>query len=103
MAEPIPVDDAFYDRADSFIRLANEHCANTPIGKTSASFMFGLSRFNSWVVASSHDSREAMQKERKQAIEYFVGEYRKMLEQNLDDYIANFDDYMGDDEGDQKG
>jgi len=98
MAEPIPVDDAFYDRADSFIRLANEHCANTPIGKVSASLMFGLSRFNSWVVASSCESGEAMQKERKQAIEYFVGEFRKMLEQNLDDYIANFDDYMGGDD-----
>lgn len=99
MADSIPVDDAFYDRADSFIRLANEHCAKTPHGKVSASFMFGLSRFNAWVVASSSDSREGMAKEREQAIEYFLGEYRKMLEQNLDDYIENFDDYMGDDDG----
>jgi hypothetical protein len=59
--------------------------------------MFGLSRFNAWVVASSSDSREDMAKEREQAIEYFLGEYRKMLEQNLDDYVENFDDYMGDD------
>ena len=33
MVEPIPVDDAFYDRADSFIRLANEHSEKTPLGK----------------------------------------------------------------------
>jgi hypothetical protein len=99
MAEPIPVDDAFYDRADSFIRLANEHSEKTPLGKTSASFMFGLSRFNAWVVASSCDSRKAMAKEREHALGYFVAEFRKMLEQNLDDYLENFDDYMRPDDG----
>ncbi len=28
------------------------------------------------------------------AIKYFVDEYRKMLQQNLQDYIDNFDNYM---------
>jgi hypothetical protein len=27
-------------------------------------------------------------------VEYFVGEYRKMLEENLDEYIEHFDKYM---------
>lgn len=99
MTEPIPVDDAFFDRADSFIRLANEHCTKNPHGKVSASFMFGLSRFNSWVVASSCDSRDEMAMERDRAITYFLDEYRKMLEENLDDYLANFDAYTRPDEG----
>ena len=28
-------------------------------------------------------------------IEYFVNDFRDHLEENLDDYIDNFDDYMG--------
>jgi hypothetical protein len=35
-----------------------------------------------------------MRELRAKNIEDFVGEYRKMLEENLDDYIANFDDYI---------
>ena len=27
-------------------------------------------------------------------MDYFVGEYRKMLDENLDDYIKNFEKYM---------
>ena len=26
--------------------------------------------------------------------EYFISEYRKMLEENVDDYIQNFESYM---------
>ncbi len=31
---------------------------------------------------------------KEETIEYFVQEYRKMLPENLDDYIKNFEDYM---------
>ena len=27
-------------------------------------------------------------------VEYFVAQYRKMVEENLDDYIEHFDKYM---------
>ena len=46
MAENTTVDEEFYNRADSFIHLANDHCANIGRGKVSASFMYGMSRFN---------------------------------------------------------
>ena len=41
-------------------------------------------------VQTSGQMREA----REETIEYFTTEYRKMLEENLDDYIQNFDRYM---------
>ena len=31
---------------------------------------------------------------KQETLEYFVAEYRKMLEENLDDYIENFESYM---------
>jgi hypothetical protein len=35
-----------------------------------------------------------MQSSKEETIEYFVVEFKKMLEENLDDYIENFDEYM---------
>ena len=29
-----------------------------------------------------------------EALEYFLSEYRKMLEENLDEYVEHFDKYM---------
>jgi len=32
---------------------------------------------------------------KQETLDYFVSEYQKMLEENLDDYIENFEFYMG--------
>nr|WP_315463783.1 DUF3144 domain-containing protein [uncultured Rhodoferax sp.] len=88
------VDDRFYDRADSLIHLANEHCSDIGRGKVSASFLFAASRFNAWVSACGFDSEDAMRASKEETLEYFVAQYKAMLEENLDDYIANFKKYM---------
>ena len=53
--------------------------------------MFALTRFNSWICATG---KEELLKAKEENIEYFVTQYRNMLEENMDDYIANFDKYM---------
>lgn len=94
------VDDEFYDRADTHIRLANKHVDEIGRGKVSASFMYALARFNAWVSACGFDSADEMHAAREKTIDYFVGEYRKMLEENLDDYAENFEKYMRPDRND---
>jgi len=44
--------------------------------------------------AYSFNNGDEMREQKKETIEYFVEEYRKMLTENLDDYIKNFDSYM---------
>jgi hypothetical protein len=44
-------DEMFYRRADAHIDLANEQVADASRGKVSASFMYAVARFNSWVSA----------------------------------------------------
>jgi hypothetical protein len=88
------VDDKFYDRADAHIHLSNAQLEEIGSGKVSASMMFALARFNSWVSARGFNSSEEMKEKRAETIEYFSTEYQKMLEDNLDDYITNFDRYM---------
>lgn len=89
------VDDKFYARADAHIYLSNDQISETVSrGKVSASFMYGVARFNAYITATSWSSQEEMLAAKDEAIEYFVNEYRKMLEENFDDYIDNFNSYM---------
>ena len=90
------VDDKFYERADAHIHLSNDQITEeVGRGKVSSSTMYSTARFNAWVSACSCDNREEMISDKEEMIEYFVSEYRKMLNENLDDYIENFNDYMG--------
>ena len=88
------VDEKFYERADAHINLSNEQLKEIGLVKVNDSMMYALVRFNSWVSASGFDSAEEMSASREEIIDYFSLQYRKMLEENLDNYIANFDKFM---------
>lgn len=83
----------FWNRADEVIALANEQVSQSTIGKVSSSLLYATARFNSFNVASSASDAAEMQRDKNYAIKYFTEQYRKMLEENLDDYIENFDQY----------
>jgi hypothetical protein len=87
------VDAGFWDRADAYIHLANRQCDEVAAGRVSASFLYAASRFNAFVVASGMASRAALEAAKADTLDYFTGEFRKMLEDNLDDHIRNFDNY----------
>ena len=88
-------DPEFYDRADAHIHLSNSQI-NDEIGpgKVSASFLYSVARFNAWLTATGFSNGEEMKEKKNEVIDYFKTEYLKMLEENLDDYISQFDDYM---------
>jgi uncharacterized protein DUF3144 len=94
MGADLKEDPTFFDRADSFIHLANDHCATVGRGKVSASFMYGCARFQAWNAATWSGSGEEMKAKREETLRYFVEQYRTMLEENLDEYIANHAKYM---------
>lgn len=90
------LDPKFFERADSYIALANGHITSEiHPGIVSNSLMYGASRFNSWVAAAGFTNGEDMKKEKKEILEFFASQYKLMLEENLDDYIENYDYYMG--------
>ena len=87
-------DDEFYNRADAVIHLANAQLESATRGKVSASCMYGTARFNAWITACGFDSGPELVEAREETIEYFVKQYRAMLEEHLDDYIEHFSTYM---------
>lgn len=88
------MDDNFYDRADEHISLSNDQLKEATIGSVSASMMYSVARFNAWVSACDWSNGQEMKESKEKTVNYFVEQYRKMLQENIDDYISNFDDYM---------
>lgn len=88
------IDDKFFNRADAHINLSNEQLSEASKGQVSASMMYSVARFNAWVSACGFEKGEDMKESREETIEYFVSEYKKMLVENMDNYIDNFTDYM---------
>ncbi len=88
------VDDNFFNRADEHIHLSNDQVSNAGIGKVSASMLYSVARFNAWVSACRFNNKQEMEAAKDEIFEYFVTEYKKMLNENLDDYIEHFDNYM---------
>jgi hypothetical protein len=89
------IDEKFYERADAHINLSNDQLKETGLIKVNDSMMYAMVRFNAWVSANGFDSAQEMTSARDEIIEYFVIQYRSMLEENVDNYIANFDQFMG--------
>ena len=88
-------DPTFYDRADAHIELSNEQLqAHENLGQVSASMMFGTTRFNAWASARNFKTGAEMAESREALLKYFCEQYRMMLEDNLDDHINNFSQYM---------
>ena len=87
-------DEKFFKRADDHINLSNDQLSEATIGKVSASMMYSVARFNAWFSACEFTNAEEMKKGKQETIKYFVAEYEKMLTENLDDYIENFDKFM---------
>jgi len=88
-------DDAFFERADAHIFLSNDQISEeVKAGMVSASNMYATARFNAWLSACNCETGNELAEGKQDIVEYFVTEYKKMLEENLDSYIANFDSYM---------
>jgi hypothetical protein len=87
-------DHKFYDRAQEHLSVANEQLAEVSQGQVSASMLYACARFNAWVSASNRESAKDLKGAYGETIEYFVAQYRKMLVKNLDDFVANFGEYI---------
>ena len=97
MAQEQHRDVDFYKRADAHIHLANDQIDTTEATPVlvNDSLLYGSARFNSWIVAASFKNAEDMKNDKENALKYFTEAYRSMLEEHMDDYIENFDKYMG--------
>lgn len=90
-----PIDGNFYKRADAIISLANSHInETTPPADATNSLMFASSRFNAWIAAMGFKNTEEMKTEKKEIVDFFTAQYKHMLEENFDNYVENFEQFI---------
>ncbi len=89
-------DKEFYEMADAYIALANKQ-SNSKVhpGKVSATFLYAAARFNTFIVASGFESADDFASKKEEAMDYFMEEYKKMLDEHFADYQNNFSTYIG--------
>ena len=101
-SEQTESDEQFFERADEFIGLANQlidsthqvsHLTTEP-GKVSASFMYANARFSAWHAACSYQQAEDFKQDRQVILDYYMEQFKSMLESNLDEYQEHFEEYF---------
>ena len=94
---------AFFERADEFIKQANEFCRPTKgtqpnptevRGQVSASMLFATARFNTWVAANNFKDGDEMRDAKQQVMSYVLQQFQMMLEDNYDEYCEQFENYL---------
>lgn len=80
----------FREIADAFIDLANDQSNHFNRENVSLALLYAAARFNAFIVAGHADDATAYDRDRNSAFDYFTGEYRRMLEENLDQYREMF-------------
>lgn len=83
----------FWERADQIIAVANEQCEHSRGNEVATSLLYAAARFNAFLVASKTNDVTKMQQEKDDAVAFFTEQYKRMLTDNFNDYIANFDKY----------
>lgn len=84
----------FWKRADEYIAIANTQAQSDSVGNVGSSLLYAAARFNSFNVAFNVDGQEEMKKHKDEAIKFYMDQFEKMLIENLDDYIANYEKYI---------
>jgi len=87
-------DAKFWSRVDALIHTTNAQCDEADPNEVAASTLYAAARFNAFIVAQATGNPENMASEKERALEYFTDQFRKMLEDNLEDFTRNFDKYM---------
>ena len=87
-------DPAFWQRVDAIVDLANNQINPAHPNEVGASAMYAVARFNAFILAKTTGSPENMTTEKERALDYFTGQFRLMLDANLDDFTVNFEKYM---------
>ena len=80
------LDARYREIVDAFIDQANELSGHNSIENVGMALLYAAARFNAFVVSQHADSEESYDLDLPGAREFFLGQYRQMLDENLEDY-----------------
>lgn len=87
-------EDLFRIRVDEYVAIANAQANQAERGEVCASFMFAAARYCAYLSAGVRPDGKTLATQKKEITDYFLDQFRQMLEGNLEDHIQNFEPYM---------
>lgn len=88
--------NAFFERADAVITLANSQLSPTShAGQVAASLTYAAARFATSSASIGFVKGSDFAKEKDEIIAFYTKQYQQMLADNIDDYANNFAKYTG--------
>ncbi len=87
-------DEQFWELADAFIALANEHSQKIDPNKVDMALRYASARFSAHLVAAQATDAEAIKRDKEQATKHFSDQFQQMFNDNLEDYEINFAEYV---------
>jgi hypothetical protein len=82
----------FKEIADAYIDVGNQYMDKHDADLIGSSFIYGATRFSSFIVASGSGDLEQYKANRENAIEHFTSQFKQMLEENLTSYESAFNE-----------
>ncbi|MDO4450724.1 MAG: DUF3144 domain-containing protein [Moraxella sp.] len=95
--DKLPQDaNAFFERADEVITLANSQLSPTShAGQVAASLTYAAARFAVSAASIGFMKGSDFAQEKDEIIAFYTKQYQQMLADNIDDYANNFEKYTG--------
>ena len=86
-----------YDLVDAMVELANQATDKSlEPGEAHQAMMFAAARYGAFIVAASSESKEDFEQDKLDARNFYMDQFRQLLNENFDDYLANYKTYLGD-------
>ncbi len=92
-------DEIYWELVESFLEKANDASEAIDLGIISAALMNAAARFNAYTVAASSIDVSEFSEDLPETTNYLTSRYRDLLKEHMEDYRANFKNYVNADQG----
>jgi len=82
---PVPLDPAFFTCTNTYLDIANTQAKTQGLKRVSAALMYATTRYNAHAYLGYETNVDST---RAEFLDYMTQLYRNMLEQNLDNLVA---------------
>ena len=82
---------ALFERADAHIKVCNDQLKASTPERVADAAVYGAAHFKAWSLMIRSPDQETMAANRDAAIADAVEQYRRMLDENYDQYVKTFE------------
>lgn len=96
---PATGDERIFDLADQLVAQANMATdQGLSPGEVHQALMYASARYGAFIVAASSESKADFKEDKLEARNFYLDQFRQLLNDNFDDYLHHYEHYLGEDQ-----